>query len=52
MITDASTHAQKPTAKTEFWIQEASKYVNTSESPFRKFKPKAILSLPYMGETK
>ena len=52
--TDTRTHrhTHKSTAENMiFWIKETSKRVNPSKFPFRKFDPKAILSL-LMGKRK
>ena len=44
------THAHISTAKKwDFPIQENSKRVNVSKSPFQKFNPKTILFLPYIS---
>ena len=37
--------------KVYFLILRNSKRVNPSKSPFQKFDPKTILSLPYIGNT-
>ena len=46
LITDTPTHIHRPFAKNViFRIQETSKRVNPSKSPFPKFDPKTILFL-------
>ena len=43
-------HTHRHNKKKVFWIQDIPKGVNSEKSPFWKFDPKTVLSLPYMGK--